>query len=214
MLVNELFLSIQGEATSMGLPTAFVRFSGCNLRCIYCDTTYAYDEGREMTSAAIYRELLAFHPYHRACLTGGEPLLQPLQELQNLLSLMAGWDVTIETNGSLSPAGLNLLPEHRLVMDLKCPSSGMAGEMHWPNLQLLRRQDEIKFVISCEEDYKWCCDLIYQHQLTTRCHVLLSPVTAVLEPRVLVSWMLADRLEARFQLQMHKIIFGPLERGV
>ncbi len=212
MRINEIFFSIQGESTSAGLPTVFVRTTGCNLRCRYCDTQYAYYSGEEMTPLEVFREV-SKHPGRRVCLTGGEPLMQDLSELQDLMDMLSGYEVSIETNGTLSISGLRLSSGHRWIMDIKCPSSGHAGHIHPDNLALLRRQDEVKFVIGDRDDYLTALRLIQREGLQQRCRVLLSPVYQALQPALLAEWVLADGLDCRIQLQLHKYIWGE-KRGV
>lgn len=211
MTVKEIFLSLQGESTSAGLPTVFVRFAGCNLRCRYCDTRYAYTGGEEIGPTALAQRL-ATYPFRRVCLTGGEPLLQPRAELQQLLDLLGGWEVSIETNGSLPLEALRLAPGQRWVMDIKCPGSGEEKANRWENLKVLAPEDEVKFVLASREDYLWARQVIQTHDLTQRAKVLLSPVYGELAPAELASWILDDGLDVRLQLQWHKIIFGPDSR--
>jgi len=211
MTVKEIFLSLQGESTSAGLPTVFVRFAGCNLRCRYCDTRYAYTGGEEIGPTALAQRL-ATYPFRRVCLTGGEPLLQPRAELQQLLDLLGGWEVSIETNGSLPLEALRLAPGQRWVMDIKCPGSGEEKANRWENLKVLAPEDEVKFVLASREDYLWARQVIQIHGLTQRAKVLLSPVYGELAPADLANWILDDGLDVRLQLQWHKIIFGPDSR--
>ncbi|HOM03614.1 MAG TPA: radical SAM protein [Acetivibrio sp.] len=210
MKVNEIFLSVQGESLSAGFPTVFVRFTGCNLRCSYCDTRYAYDEGKEMTPAEIFEEIKKLH-YKRVCLTGGEPLLQ--EELGQLLTLLDDYIVTIETNGSVNLGRVMLKnPRHSYVMDMKVPSSGCSDEMLFENFDLLRDCDEIKFVIGTRADYEWAKTVISKyHRKGT---VTFSPVYGKIDYSGIVQWILEDKLEARFQVQLHKVIWGPDKTGV
>ncbi|GAE89640.1 7-carboxy-7-deazaguanine synthase QueE [Acetivibrio straminisolvens] len=172
MKVNEIFLSIQGESMSAGFPTVFVRFTGCNLRCSYCDTKYAYNGGEDMTPSEIFEEIKKLH-YKRVCLTGGEPLLQ--KELGELLVLLDDYTVTIETNGSVGLGSVVLKnPRHSYVMDMKVPSSGCSGQMLFENFDLLKEQDEIKFVVGDRTDYEWAKSIISKyHKKGT---VTFSPV--------------------------------------
>jgi len=206
--VKEVFLSIQGESASAGLPTVFVRFAGCNLRCRYCDTQYAYTGGEDVRPEKLALRL-NIYPYRRVCLTGGEPLLQPQEELQTLLDLLGHWDVSIETNGSLPLRALALAPGQRWVMDIKCPGSREEKGNRWENLQILAREDEIKFVLASREDYLWARQIVQTHSLMERTRVSMSPVCGELEPDELAKWILSDGLDVRLQLQLHKIIFGP-----
>jgi len=210
--VKEIFLSLQGESGSQGLPTVFIRTSGCDLRCSWCDTAYAYTGGEEMTPGEVEGRVRAFG-VRRACLTGGEPLLQPREEIQELLDRLGEFELSIETGGHRPLHPYRLAPGHRWVMDLKCPSSGMSGRMCWDNLEVLRPRDEVKFVVADRRDYLWARETISRHRLPERCRVLLSPVHGVLQPAELAGWMLKDRLEARLQLQLHKLLWGEGARG-
>ncbi|HYL59530.1 MAG TPA: radical SAM protein [Candidatus Acidoferrales bacterium] len=210
--INEIFYSIQGESTHAGRPCVFVRLTGCNLRCKWCDTEYAFYEGRRMPVSEVAAKLVAY-----GCdlieVTGGEPLLQegvyPLT--QALLS--AGKTVMIETSGASDVARLD--PRVIKIMDLKCPGSGECERNLWSNLEHLTARDEIKFVIADRADYEWARDAIVSRNLAARAGaLLLSPVFGRLEPASLAAWILEDRLPARMQLQMHKQIWGPDARGV
>lgn len=212
MKINEIFFSIQGESSSAGLPTVFIRTTGCNLRCDYCDTTYAYEEGEEMSPQEILKIVSGF-PCRRVCLTGGEPLTQRTEELQMLVDLLSGWEVSVETNGSLPLDLIELRPGQRWVMDVKCPSSGHTGSTVISNLNKLRPVDEVKFVIGDMTDYQWAVSFIKQNGLIGRVQILLSPVHGVLDPALLAEWMLADGLDCRLQMQLHKLIWGE-RRGV
>ncbi len=213
MRVSEIFLSLQGESSSAGLPTVFVRTAGCHLRCRWCDTTYAFAGGEELAPAEVYRRAAAFG-VRRACLTGGEPLLQPRHEVLALLDLLGDWEVSVETSGAVSLEGFPLRDGHRWVMDLKCPSSGMSERMDLANLDRLRPVDEVKFVVGDEADYRWAVETIRRHGLERRCRLLFSPVYGELDPARLAEWILRDRLEARLQVQLHKLLWGPDRRGV
>lgn len=211
MKVNEIFFSIQGESTYAGLPCAFVRLAGCNLRCSYCDTTHAYDEGDEKTLDVVVEALTAY-PTKLVEVTGGEPLLQP--ETPALLSALAdrGKSVLIETNGSVSLEGID--PRVTAIMDVKCPGSGMSGRVMWENIGLLQPRDEVKFVLTDRTDYEWALEVIEKYRLSGKNKVHLSPAFGVLEPKRLASWILEDGLDARLQLQLHKYIWPDIERGV
>ncbi len=211
MKVNEIFFSIQGESTYAGLPCAFVRLTGCNLRCSYCDTTHAYDEGEEKTLDVVVEALTA-HPTKLVEVTGGEPLLQP--ETPALLTALAdrGKSVLIETNGSVSLEGID--PRATAIMDVKCPGSGMSDRVMWDNIDLLKPRDEVKFVLTDRTDYEWALEVIERYRLSGKHKVHLSPAFGVLEPRRLASWILEDGLDARLQLQLHKYIWPNVERGV
>lgn len=209
MLVNEMFLSIQGESMSAGFPTIFVRFTGCNLRCHYCDTTYAYEDGKERSPKEVYEEVKKLH-YKRVCLTGGEPLLQ--KELMELLGLLEGYTITIETNGAVSLKDIALSEGHSWVMDMKAPSSGCSDYMLVDNFKFLRDKDEIKFVIGDRNDYDWAKDIIKNNY--SKGVITFSPVYGKIEYEDMVNWILTDRLDVRFQLQLHKIIWGVDKTGV
>lgn len=212
LTVNEIYRSIQGESTWAGLPCVFVRLTFCDLRCTYCDTEYAFYAGTKRAVDDIAAEVLAM-----GCplveITGGEPLLQ-----KNVLPLMtklcdAGLTVLVETSGAhdISPIDARV---HR-IMDLKTPSSGECARNLYSNIAHLNRGDEVKFVIGSREDYEWTRAQIAEHGLGDRVGaVLLSPVFGRIDPRDIVDWMLADRLPARFQLQMHKFIWDPKTKGV
>ncbi|HMZ55969.1 MAG TPA: 7-carboxy-7-deazaguanine synthase QueE [Nitrospira sp.] len=209
--VTEIFHSIQGESTHAGRPCVFVRLTGCPLRCTWCDTAYAFYGGRDLTENDVIEQVRAF-----GCplveVTGGEPLSQP--EACSLLARLCdeGFEVLLETSGAIDTAGVDR--RVRVVLDVKCPGSGMAERMHWPNLERLASQDEVKFVIKDRGDYEWARDLIRRRDLTARCTVLVSPVFGETDPRQLAEWVLADRLPVRFQLQLHKHVWAPDMRGV
>ncbi len=212
LTVNEIYLSVQGESTWAGLPCIFVRLTFCDLRCTYCDTEYAFYKGEKRTVDDIVEEVLA-----TGCplieITGGEPLLQ-----KNVLPLMtrlcdAGRTVLIETSGAHDIAQID--PRVHRIMDFKTPSSGESARNLASNVQHLAKRDEVKFVIGSREDYEWTREQIERHGLAERVgEVLLSPVFGKVDPRDIVAWMLADRLKARFQLQMHKFIWDPKKKGV
>ncbi|MCC7258980.1 MAG: 7-carboxy-7-deazaguanine synthase QueE [Gammaproteobacteria bacterium] len=203
--VTEIFHSIQGESSTVGQPTVFVRLTGCPLRCSYCDTTYAFSGGRLHTVAAIVAEV-GSHATRHVCVTGGEPLAQP--ECRELLHALcdAGHQVQLETSGALDIGGLD--PRVTVVMDLKTPSSGENGRNRWENLAQLRPRDQVKFVISDRADYDWSRTVMREHDLASRCLVLLSPAWGRIEPRLVAEWLLADRLPACFQVQLHKYLWG------
>lgn len=212
LLVNEIFYSIQGESTWAGLPCAFVRLSGCNLRCSYCDTRYAYEEGRPMTADGILGALLSYG-VRLVEITGGEPLLQPGTPALAAALLDRGRQVLVETNGSLD---IDVLPEPCVrVMDIKCPSSGEASRMDFGNLHRLRARDEVKFVMADRRDYDYALRMLPRILESSPCRTVhFSPVFGVLEPARLAEWMLDDRPEARLHLQLHKILWGGERRGV
>ena len=212
LTINEIFYSIQGESTRAGQPCVFVRLTACDLRCSWCDTPYAFDEGRKMS----IDEVVASVEQHGCPLveiTGGEPLLQ--EDVYALMSRLgeAGKTVMLETGGHRSIARV---PRDVLkIVDIKCPGSGEADKNDWTNLDALAPNDEVKFVIKDRRDYEFARDVIERHDLAGRTGaVLMSPVHGVLEPRILSEWMLADRLPARLQVQLHKYIWAPTTRGV
>lgn len=209
--VSEIFASIQGETTYAGLPFSFVRLSGCNLRCRYCDTSYAYENGKEFSREEVVTTLALFG-IPRVAVTGGEPLLQP--EAFPLVSILAdrGNLVLVETNGTVPLTDLD--PRAVKIMDVKCPGSGESGKTAWENFSLLSPRDEVKFVLSSEEDYRYALDILATHGKERRFTVLFSPVFGLLPPERLAGWMVGDRLDARFQLQLHKLVWGPDRRGV
>jgi len=212
LTINEIFHSIQGESTHAGRPCVFVRLTACDLRCSWCDTPYAFHEGRKMSVDDVL-ERVAEYGCQVVEITGGEPLLQkdvyPLMERL----LEARRTVMIETGGHLS---VDRIPDGVIrVIDVKCPGSGESAKNHWPNLDRLRPTDEIKFVIKDRVDYEYARDVVVTHALVDRCAaVLFSPVHAVMEAKQLAAWILADRLPVRLQLQAHKYIWDPQTRGV
>jgi 7-carboxy-7-deazaguanine synthase len=213
--INEIFLSIQGESTRAGFPCAFVRLTGCNLRCAYCDTKYAYDEGSELSIEEVLESVSKF-PVRLVEITGGEPLLQP--EAPALIATLAdrGNTVLLETNGSISlePVDNRAI----IIMDIKCPGSGMSEHMRWENIRLLKLTDEVKFVISNRRDYDWALAVIEKYRLGERHAVNLAPAFGVLEPHELARWMLESPQTSgwnlRLQLQLHRYIWPHIERGV
>lgn len=212
LTVNEIFHSIQGESTHTGRPCVFVRLTACDLRCSWCDTPYAFHEGARMTVQEVLERVRAYR-----CdvveLTGGEPLLQPdvYPLMERLVS--EGQTVLLETGGHRDAARV---PERVCrIIDVKCPGSGEAAQMHWPNLEQLRSSDEVKFVMKDRVDYEYARQVVVRYGLVDRCAaVLFSPVHGVLDPKDLAGWMLADRVTARLQLQAHKYIWSPETRGV
>lgn len=210
--INEIFYSIQGESTWAGSPCVFVRFSGCNLRCKWCDTEYAFYEGRRMTVAEV-AEAVAGYRCQLVEITGGEPLLQDGVYPLTLALLGAGKTVMIETSGASDVSRLD--PRVIKIMDLKCPGSGECASNLWSNLAHLTRRDEIKFVLADRADYEWARDAIVSRALAARAGaLLLSPAHGQLEPAALARWLLEDRLPARMQLQLHKQIWPAIARGV
>ncbi len=207
--VCETFVSIQGESTYMGLPCFFIRLSGCNLRCVYCDTTYAYEEGVSRTKEEIIREVEAAG-LRLVEVTGGEPLLQ--KETPVLVKELCdrGYKVLVETNGSFNIEQIDSRAVR--VVDIKTPGSGMVDKMDMGNLRRLNQRDEVKFVITSREDYLWAKELVLEHSLEQD-KTLFSPAQGFLKPEELAEWIIDDRLYVRFNLQLHKCIFGD-RRGV
>lgn len=205
LLVSEIFYSLQGEASRVGLPTVFVRLAGCPLRCRWCDSAYAFGGGQEMDLAAIVAEVRRY-PARQVCVTGGEPLAQP--DCLLLLKTLAdeGLEVSLETSGALDISQVDSRVAR--IMDLKAPDSGEEENNRWENLRYLNAHDEIKFVIASRRDYDWASQTIAKHRLDDRCPLLMSPVQGQLEPRQLAEWILADGLPVRFQLQLHKLLWG------
>ncbi|HEX5803045.1 MAG TPA: 7-carboxy-7-deazaguanine synthase QueE [Azospira sp.] len=203
--VSEIFFSLQGESSRVGLPTVFIRLTGCPLRCVWCDTEYAFTGGEAKTIAEVVAEA-GRHGTRTVCVTGGEPLAQ-----KNCLPLLAalcdaGFDVSLETSGALDIAGVDARVAR--IMDLKAPGSGEVDKNLWSNLPLLTARDEVKIVVADRNDYDWARSVIAEHRLAERCPVLLSPVQGKLAPDQLANWILADRLAVRFQLQLHKVLWG------
>ncbi len=209
--VTEIFASIQGETSYVGLPFAFVRLTGCNLRCRYCDTTYAYDSGEEFPLEEVVSRVEAFG-IPRVTVTGGEPLLQPEAPTLVTALLDRGHTVLVETNGTVPLSTLD--PRAVKVMDVKCPGSGEERKMLWGNFSALTPRDEVKFVIASEEDYRYAREILAKYCVKAPFTVLLSPAFGFLPPEKLAGWMVGDALDARFQLQLHKLVWGPDTRGV
>lgn len=211
LIVNEIFHSIQGESTHMGRPCVFIRLTYCNLRCTYCDTAYAFEEGKEMHVDEILGVVRAF-----GCklveVTGGEPLFQ--DNVHRLLTQLCddGFEVLLETGGSLDIGRVD--PRVKRIVDFKCPSSNMMKKNLWENVNHLKPTDEVKFVIGTREDYEWSKSMIRLREIDKRCSLLMSVVFGVLEPVQLVGWILEDKLSVRFQLQLHKYIWEPDKKGV
>jgi 7-carboxy-7-deazaguanine synthase len=211
MKINEIYHSIQGESSYAGLPCVFVRLTYCNLRCTYCDTEHAFYEGRDMTVDEVFQAVKSY-----SCplveVTGGEPLVQ--KDVFPLMDLLieAGYSVMLETGGSIDVANVN--PRVIKIMDLKCPSSGECDRNLYANIDKLQPDDEIKFVIGNREDYIWSMGMLERYRLSERFPVLFSTVFQQLEPKQLVEWILQDKLNVRFQLQLHKYVWDPATRGV
>jgi 7-carboxy-7-deazaguanine synthase len=209
--ITEIFHSIQGESSHAGQPCVFIRLTGCPLRCTWCDSEYTFSGGTEMTIAEVLAKVRSYRcPLVEV--TGGEPLHQP--EAFTLVEALCAesYDVLIETSGAIDISPVD--KRAHVIMDVKCPGSGMMDRMRWENLEQLTGKDEAKFVIKDRLDYEWARDIVRKYALETRCAVLFGPVFGALEPRRLAEWILSDRLPVRFQLQLHKYIWDPDMRGV
>ncbi|NJD57374.1 MAG: radical SAM protein [Nitrospirae bacterium] len=212
MKVCEIFTSIQGESTYAGIPCVFVRLSGCNLRCTYCDTRYSYEEGEKLAVDDVMKRVEQAGR-RLVEITGGEPLLQKddTDQLSRML-LDAGYAVLIETNGTFPIGAIDR--RVTVIIDVKTPGSGMSERIDVTNFEHLKTTDEVKFVICDRNDYLWAKNIIEKRGLSGRCTVLFSPAFGLLEPRKLAEWILEDRINVRFNLQLHKYIFRPDERMV
>lgn len=203
--ITEIFYSLQGESRTVGLPTVFVRLTGCPLRCGYCDTEYAFYGGQKMEIDDIVDQVASYNPRY-VCVTGGEPLAQP-----NCIPLLKalcdkGYEVSLETSGAMDVKKVD--PRVVKVMDLKTPGSGEESKNRYENIALLQQQDQLKFVICNREDYDWACQKMNEYQLDDRCEVLFSPIHGELKPAELAEWIVADNLPVRMQLQIHKYLWG------
>ncbi|MDH5361482.1 MAG: 7-carboxy-7-deazaguanine synthase QueE [Gammaproteobacteria bacterium] len=203
--ITEIFYSLQGESRTVGWPTVFIRLTGCPLRCNYCDSEYAFTGGEDMSLDSILEQVAGYEP-HYVCVTGGEPLAQ--RASLNLLSRLcdAGYEVSLETSGALDIAVVD--PRVSTVMDMKTPSSTEQDKNLLHNLALLHVKDQLKFVIADRNDYEWARALVREHMLEAQCEVLFSPVHGAIVPGELAQWILDDRLFVRFQLQLHKLLWG------
>jgi len=203
--VHEIFLSLQGETSRIGLPTAFVRLTGCPLRCGYCDTAHAF-QGGEMLELDEILHRVEMTEAHYVTVTGGEPLAQ--KDCLPLLKMLcdAGYDVSLETGGSLDISGVD--PRVSVILDIKTPGSGEVSKNLWANLSHLKPHDEVKFVLCGSEDYNWAKQVLAERNIADKCPVLFSPVYGQLDPKMLAEWILADKLPVRFQLQLHKLLWG------
>ena len=209
--INEIYHSIQGESSYSGLPCVFVRLTYCNLRCSYCDTEYAFYEGKDMSIKQIIKKINSFK-CNLVEITGGEPLLQ-----KNCIKLINELEknnkkVLIETGGSLSIQ--NISKKTHIILDLKCPSSNMENKNLWENLDYIKKTDEIKFVVGNKVDYEWTKNIIKKYDLENKCHLLISPVYDKIDNEKIINWILKDNLKIRFQIQLHKEIWDKDKKGV
>ena len=206
--ISEIFFSLQGEATRAGLPTVFVRLTGCPLRCVWCDSEHAFTGGKRMSQAQVI-EAVAHYGAHQVCVTGGEPLAQ--KACLPLLGALcdAGYDVSLETSGALDIGTVD--PRVSRIVDLKAPGSGESEKNRWQNLELLTSRDELKFVLMNRTDYEWAREIVGRFHLDEICPVLFSGVPGALNPVDLAEWILADRLPVRFQMQLHKLLWGNMQ---
>ncbi|MBU1299654.1 MAG: radical SAM protein [Bacteroidetes bacterium] len=211
LIVNEIFYSIQGESTHAGRPCVFVRLTYCNLRCTYCDTAYAFEEGLEMTIDEIIEKVDSYK-CNLVEITGGEPLVQVNAHKLTKALCDKGYEVVLETGGSLSISDID--PRVKRIVDFKCPSSGMEKKNFWENVNYLKNDDEVKFVIGDRNDYEWAKEKIGEYGLVDKCTLLMSPVFGAIDPKVLAGWILEDKLDVRFQIQIQKYIWQPDARGV
>ena len=211
MRVTEIFHSIQGESSFAGQPCVFIRLTGCPLRCTWCDTEYAFYGGNEQSVDEIL-EQVGSYGCQLVEVTGGEPLAQ--SDAFRLITKLCerGYDVLIETSGAIDTSQVDA--RAHVILDVKCPGSGMSDRIHWPNVVRLTKKDEAKFVLADRADYEWARHVLAEHGLANRCTVLMSPVFGSLDPRQLAEWVLSDHLDVRLQLQLHKLIWTPDMRGV
>ena len=202
--INEIFYSIQGESSRIGFPTVFIRLTGCPMRCSYCDTAYAFHQGNQQEIDAILNKVQQY-PTKFVTVTGGEPLAQKncLDLLNRLCDL--DYEVSLETGGGIDISPVN--QKVKIILDIKTPQSGEAENNFWPNLKQIKPMDEIKFVVADQEDFKWALQTISEHQLDPK-KILFSPVYGQLEGELLAKWILDRGVEARLQLQLHKILWG------
>ena len=209
--INEIYFSVQGESSYSGLPCIFIRLTYCNLRCTYCDSEYSFYDGEKMKIDEILKEIKKYS-CNLVEVTGGEPLLQ--KNCINLLNELVKnkYDVLLETSGSLS---ISDVPNKVInIIDFKCPSSKMDSKNMWDNINYLKKNDEIKFVIGDRNDYEWTKQKIKEFELNQICDILISPVYGQIEPKEIVNWILEDNLKVRFQIQMHKEIWPADKKGV
>lgn len=211
MQITEIYKSIQGESSFAGLPCVFVRTTGCNLRCRWCDSAFAFFGGESLSVAAVVERVVALGG-RLVEVTGGEPLLQ--SETPELVGALLDRDYTVlvETGGSMDITVLD--PRTVIVMDIKCPGSGMSDSMRWENIAALRPTDQVKFVVADRHDFDWAVRKLRAYPTLSKCEVLFSPAFGVLEPRHLADWIISDQLSVRLQIQIHKVIWHPEARGV
>ena len=204
MKINEIFKSIQGETSYAGLPCVFIRIMGCNLRCGYCDTTYAYENGTEMPIDSILESIAGFKS-RLVCVTGGEPLSNKDTPLLIKELLGKNYTVLVETNGSYD---IRTIPQKAIkIMDIKCPDSSMSHLIHWQNVNYLTKLDEVKFVLNSRKDYDWTKEVINKYHLSKVTNVLIGTVFGAISPRLVIQWILEVNLDARFQLQIQKYMW-------
>ncbi|MEE9342691.1 MAG: 7-carboxy-7-deazaguanine synthase QueE [Gammaproteobacteria bacterium] len=203
--ITEIFLSLQGEAVSVGYPTVFIRLTGCPLRCQYCDTSYAFKGGEKRSIGDIVSATKEFGVQH-VTVTGGEPLAQSNSFLLMERLCDAGFSVSLETSGAMDVSQVD--PRVVKVVDIKTPASGESQQNHYPNLSKLASQDQVKFVICNQDDYQWSCGVVREYALDEQCHVLFSPSHNEQNPTELADWIVADRLPVRFQVQLHKYLWA------
>ena len=206
--LTEIFYSLQGEASRAGLPTVFVRLTGCPLRCTWCDTTYSFTGGEPASIESVLAEV-GKYPARQVCVTGGEPLSQ--KDCLPLLTALcdAGYEVSLETSGAIDVADVD--PRVARIMDLKAPDSGESARNRWENLTALNQRDEVKIVIASRSDYEWAREVLRERQLARICPILFSPAQGLIEPQSLAEWILQDGLDVRFQLQLHKLLWGNMQ---
>ena len=214
LTVNEICRTIQGEGARAGRPCALLRLTGCNLRCTWCDTTYAYEEGREMSLPQVIQKVARIGR-RLVLVTGGEPLAQPATPALLAALCDADHEVLLQTNGSLDVSGAD--PRAARCVDVKCPGSGQADSVLWSNLEQLRDRDEVNFVLTGREDYEFACGVVRRYDLPSRCEVFLTPAAGRMDPAALAEWMLADGdlpEGVRLGVQLHKLLWPERRRGV
>lgn len=209
--INEIFYSLQGESSSIGVPCVFIRLTYCNLRCSYCDTQYSFFEGEDLTIHEILKKIASYR-CNLIEITGGEPLLQ--KNVYPLMKILCdkGYEVMLETAGHMDIGAVDVRVKR--IVDLKCPSSAEADKNFWPNINYLNGHDEVKFVIGDKRDFDWSKEILNRYRLAEKCQVLFSPVFGTLELAQLAGWILQENLPVRMQLQLHKYIWSPGKRGV